>query len=433
MKSRDLLLIAACIFLALGIAGCASNPRLSDVAVTTPGHYSENKVLFVSTPPHSVCKVLSHGYELPRSNDRDVKQNGPVGVVLRSVRVPEDLSGDDFNTTYDIAVVIDVVTGAAEHVTSLVPFYQREVKPGQSLNFQDLLVYYDQQWDGFTPPWFRVRLVDVKAERNDRANRLLTEAAKLPGALSGVIPHPVLPAVSVAIEVARLILSNQNNKVILDFQVNFFSGAQRLGANADLLPLRIGEWIVVGRPRDADSTFWLKTLSVSSRSGLVFTSDQCRADQTVKVPYVSLALMQADAAVPQHILDRTQAFLQVLDSPVERKNADSLANALTALASSVTAYKSERDLKTYGTEYGLRNVIELAKKYNQAVRDNSPPTLQPAQVRSLLDAANAVTGQAFSSMKDLADWWDKDGSKGHMEKQKDGSYKWVLSPKTGGT
>jgi len=182
----------------------------------------------------------------------------------------------------------------------------------------------------------------------------------------------------------------------------------------------------VGRPKEADSTFWDNKLSISPRSGLVFMSDQCAdSQQTAKVPYVSLALMQADAAVPQHILDRTQAFLQVLDSPVERKNADSLANALTSLTSSVTAYKSERALKTFGTKDDLLSIIALVTKYNHAVHDNNPVPLQSAQVRSVLDAVNQVAEKNFSSFKDLKDWWDTNGYKGNMEQVK-GEYKWIV-------
>jgi hypothetical protein len=270
-----------------------------------------------------------------------------------------------------------------------------------------------------------VRLVDVRSERNDRVNRFLNEANKLPGALSGVMPHPVLPAVSTAIEAARLILANQNNIVLLDFQVNFFSNAQQKGAATDLLPLRKGEWVVVGRPMGLGSEFWQKAMYLSSRTGdLTLACDD--SEKIVNTPYVSLALMQADAAIPQHILDRTQVFLQMLDSPTERKNIDSLESAFLSLESTVAAYKSERALKSYGTKYDLEKIVDLAKKYNQALEDGSAPLLLPAQVRSLLDTVNEFTNNQFSSFAEFTGWWQASGSKGKALRQEDGSFRWAL-------
>lgn len=179
------------------------------------------------------------------SGPRPIGRNSHLGVIVRGVRLPEDMGG-----RRDIAVILDIVTKASEPVTSMVVYYERDVPGGQMLNFQNLAVFYEDRWDGFTPPYFRLRVLDVKAERNARARDLLNRASNLGAAVTGLVPHPIIPAVTVAIEAAKLVLGNQRNQVLIDYQVNFYSLDQFRGSGrSDLGILAEGEWLVLGRPR----------------------------------------------------------------------------------------------------------------------------------------------------------------------------------------
>ena len=107
-------------------SGCAAAPKIGEQAVNTPEHYTENKVLFVDNDNSSSSAYeLKHAYELDQNANLNFSKLSPLGVIIRGVRLPTDLTG-----RRDVAVVLDLVTAGEKSVTSLVPFYQRDV-PGR--------------------------------------------------------------------------------------------------------------------------------------------------------------------------------------------------------------------------------------------------------------------------------------------------------------
>lgn len=197
VKIKLVLVTMSCFCIVSIITSCGSaGPKIAEQAVSTPD-YRENRVLFVDNAENTNnnIRLLKHPYQLQENQDREIKKLSPLGCIIRGVRIPEEL-----REPRDIAIVLDVVTAGSESVTSLVAFYQRNVPGGQMLNFQDLLVYYDPEWDGVTPPWFRVRILEVNAERNTRTKAFLDASNKLSGGLAGMVPHPVLPSVRTAVE-----------------------------------------------------------------------------------------------------------------------------------------------------------------------------------------------------------------------------------------
>jgi hypothetical protein len=301
-------------FILYCLCSCATPPKIGEQAVTTP-EFRENRVLFADEHNDlSTRRDLLHSYELePIAKREQINPLSPLACIIRGGRIPKSI----IDRKRDIAVVLDVVTAGTENVTSLVAFYQRDVPGGQMLNFQDLLVYYNQEWDGITPPWFRVRILEVNAERNTRTQQFLDASNKLAGSLSGMIPHPVLPSVKTAIEASKLIFANKKNKVLIDYQVQFYSQAHRTGAQVNLTPLKKGEWLVVGREKEKDSNFWNHTFEIDHKTLELYKKGQ---GTPLQVPYVSLVLMSADATIPKHIMDRSLVFLELLDSSSERNN-----------------------------------------------------------------------------------------------------------------
>ena len=429
--------------LLLAAVGCGgASPGIQGHAVYTPDYYSENKVLFVDNGPGQ-HRQLRHAYELERDNAKNVQRLAPLGVIVRGVRLPDDLEG-----RRDVAVILDVVTASSSGSTSLLVFYQRDVPGGQMLNFQDLLVYYDPEWDGITPPWFRIRVMEVNAERNERTSGVLKAVSNLSGSIAGIVPHPVLPAVQTAMNAAELILTNRKNKVFIDYQVQFYSPAQIAGADAPLTPLRRGEWLVVGRARERGSDFWGAQLQVDIRTGHVHRADAgpTKAGPPAKpasgsggaaaggkrstvehVPYVSLVLMSADAGVPKHILDRSQALIALLSSPTERSNFEGMSAAVGALGSAVRAYADERRLRKYGSTQDFRNIVDRLKEHLAAAADGRE-LLRVEQVRTLVRLIDEMVAEnvLFGGPKDVVKWWNQPHvSSGRLEKEEGAPLGWV--------
>lgn len=418
--------------LAIILSSCGTTgPQLTGQAVNTPDYYSENKVLFVEEDSleNKRFRALKNSYELAYDSAKDVKKLAPLGVIVRKVRLPVDLE-----KKRDVAVILDVVTAGEESVTSLVVFYQRDVPGGQMLNFQDLLVYYDPEWDGVTPPWFRVRVLEVNSERNTRTSNFLNESNKLAGGLAGIVPHPVLPSVKTAIETAKLVLGNRKNKVILDYQVQFYSRAQIKGAATDLMPLRIGEWVVMGRPQGETSSFWNNTFEINARTDRVHFNNRNQPLNNLdpnyaRVPYVSLALMSADAAIPKHILDRSQALLQILDSPTERVNFDALTESVNAINSAVKGYSLERKLKKYRTTEDFQDIINLLKEYKAKKDAGEIQEVKTIQIRSLVRLLGEMTDKNFGGPIEVLKWWNEaNNAGGRLEKNEKAKWGvlWVI-------
>ena len=275
-------LILACLYtvcVASMLSGCAAEPDLTGPIVDTP-IYSENKLFYLETlripkedyeglrPPNpgnnndpepetvegdygfvapqfsAPTQLLQHPYEwVTDFDEREIKPKEPISVVLKSVRVPEDLAGKR-----DIAIILDISATPGNSTESMVVYYQRGVPGGQMLNFSELLVFSQKEWDG-SPPYFRVRVVDVNAEKRSRARAFLDQVDDLGGALGGVMPHPVLPIVNVAIQTAGLVLNNPGNRIILDFQVQMYPLTTNSESGGELTALRSGSWVVLGRPR----------------------------------------------------------------------------------------------------------------------------------------------------------------------------------------
>lgn len=396
----------------------AKSAQISDTAVTTPNVYSENKVVFLDTS-NLRLKDLKFIYDLEPDSISQINKLDPIGCVVRGVRIPElpDSSGKFSSTGMDVAVVLDIVSVGSESLTSLVVFYQRGVKPGQMLNFQDLLVFYEPEWDGVTPPYFRIRLLNVKAERNQRTHQLLQKVENLSGVLNGIIPHPVLPAVQTGIQAAKEIFGNSQNEVLLDFQVQFYSKSQIEGSLSKLTPLRKGEWIVLGRAKGDGSKFWEHKFRIDQRTGMIVNPDSSE----IKIPYVLVSLFSADASVPKHIMDRSKVLIDQLASASERNNLDALFESTKVLSSSVKTYALERRFKKYGSYDDFKDIIDKINDSMKDAKELNEPKASIEELRTLIRLVNQVTGKNFSSADDICTWWEKN-TDGEFVKINDKNY-----------
>jgi hypothetical protein len=421
MQSRGSCYTVVLFGIAVSSWGCPASAELNDVAATTPYTYTEDRVFPLiayvesGTPDNSEKSKERKAYlqefaKLAGSSDLTgqdklaLKHLDPVGVIVNGVYLPADLEG-----RRDIAVIVDIASSTDNSVSTLVVWYQRDVPGGQMLNFQDLLVYFDPAWNSNFAPFFRLRILDVKAERNRSVRGILEEASGVATKLGGLYPNPILPAVSVAIEAAKAILGNAGNEVLLDFSVQFYSQLQRQNAGiAQLNILRQGPWLVVGKNTRDTNWDW------SNKLRLNFTTRKLELDTTapvegtpakvIEAPYISVSIMAANAVVPGIVVERSSALLKLLSTQGGKGDVEGLKAQGELLLSSVKTYAAHEGLLRKRNKAALAEIRDLfATNEDHQNRD-----LSSRDSTLLLATVQRIVGplQKFSSPKDFVEWFD---------------------------
>ncbi len=393
------------------IIGCTAPPDLTGYPANTPAYHPEDRVFYERrlspADQHTVQLVsLQHLFEIDPQDEicrGDLIENGdPLSVVLQGVRIPETLPGG----RRDIAVVLDICTSGERGLITLVAYYQRDVPPGQLLNFNNLLVYADPMWDASHSPYFRIRVLDVKAERNRRTGIILDKVSNLSAQVGGMVPHPAIPLVTTAMDAANILLSNQQNELLLSYEIQFYSMEQVENAGgATLGPLLAGSWLAVGRGRNADASFWNTPLRYERTTCRLITTDG-EVQTNVPVPYVQMALLKADAQVPKLVLDRSESLLALLSTPAGKSDLDALEIASDNLVHAIDCFKLERRLRKYRT---LQDVQEIIRQLGRS------DELSTHGLRRLMYVMNAISDPNISAGKavaaDWVTWWNDEGKK----------------------
>jgi hypothetical protein len=176
-----------------------------------------------------------------------INHNEPASVILSRMYLPEDrawevkeglwwrrgLFGSPWycqlcRATIDAAIIIDVWTDErlledGKPPKPIVAWYQRGVRAGGQLNFNDIVVYAKSQWNSAAPPRIRVRVLDVTGERNREALNGLETANRFGGTIAAMAGNPLAAAaVEAATNAARLVIANNDNRAVLDFTVQFY-------------------------------------------------------------------------------------------------------------------------------------------------------------------------------------------------------------------
>jgi hypothetical protein len=448
------------------LLGCRSvDPRIAPPYAETPAVYTENRVFYVAPPEQSTdLKVerarrrLYQPFEISlmpasmqplgsdgpsgvvssrqQSPDTWAVQHGdPLSIIVHGVRIPDDMSEQlGSQSTFDIAVIVDVMSGTSQsEANSLVVWYQTGVPAGQMLNFRDLLVYYDPAWDSAFAPYFRIRVLDVRALSSDSTlTRTLQSVGTLASSFAGVIPTPVMPGVAIAMDAAAQVLQRPQKRVLMDFAVQFYSEEQRRQAGGDLGQLRRGSWVVVGRPEDsfaktnalragpiaADdldapldrswrpvaSDFWRRPLFVDQQTGQMHDAD----GSLMHVPYVLVTVSTAHSQVPSIVARRSEELIRLLSSAEGRASTTDLETQSQQLTSSVVTYVAERRLMRNRTVDDVGNLMGLLDAHLVAKEKRvSTGLLSNESERQLLLVLNRLFpgGNRFATAKAASNWW----------------------------
>lgn len=383
------------------LGGCTLRGELGlndTSAVRTPA-YAANKVLFVNPP---IVGKAPAGPPIPPRNDemrtadlieahqvaadiaigrtslrRSVLNRQPVSIVINRAYVPTTLRqcakrlSDVFGKRRDIVVLLETAT-ATDKQEAVAVWYQQGVllddksaiaasqqetggpRPDGTLNFQDLLVFSEDSWNSNFPPYFRMRLIDVSAERNTAVGALLEQVEGSTKAITGLLGVPNSPLIGIAKLAAKQILGNEQNIPIIDFTFQLY-GASMLdeAGGVPLGVLQTGGVVVTAPPCGEDNSYWNKKLSFD------YTLNRIKEGNSVREqPYIFATILTSDLAVPSIVRTRSDAIMKRLTDPsvtadellAARVDADRLTSALTVLA------KREAFLRRPGKETFARLV-----------------------------------------------------------------------------
>ncbi len=348
------------------LAGCAGGePTVGDRYTAYTPIYADNRSFYL-VPGANAADVVRR-LELtgvPTSDQADrqlaVPANEPLSILMRSVEIParQDASGKKtagIDGPADYAVLLDIGAKDDGSTESIVVWYQRGVQPDQSLNFSNLLVYYVPRWDERVAPYFRLRVMDVTAERNAETLRALNRAQGVVGGALNLVSNPLVsPLAGVAFTAAELVLANRRNRLVLEYSVQLYSQAavsQSTGANLGML--KQGSYVVVGRPDGESRSFWGKALTYDTRTNQVMDGNK-----PLNVPTALLSVGTFDSIVPKSVMERSVALTALLSKVGAGASIEQVGDAQARLQAALTAYLLGERLARYRDEASLKLIVK---------------------------------------------------------------------------
>lgn len=345
------------------LAGCSGyGPSIGDNDTVYTPVYQDNRVYFLksskATPGVQPLVPLSQG---DKDDPDNIPRNSPLSIILRSVEIPSAaptlVNGKSFDSPVekpgDYAVILDIGTASSGETQSIVVWYQRGVYPDQSLNFSNLLVYFEPRWDERIAPLFRVRVIEVTKEKNEETRRMLEQAHSLVNSGATVLANPAAePMIGLAFAAANMVLGNRQNRALVDYTVQLYSSNSAQAAGSSQLGvLKRGSYIVVGKPSEEGRDFWADNYTYDVESRILKNGQEKR----VNVPTALISVGTFDSIVPKSVLERSATLSKLLaqngkDSSIEQINssAKSLQIGVEAfsLAEKLTRYRDSSDVKT---------------------------------------------------------------------------------------
>ena len=413
-RSRDLGLRLGLFGLLAALPACTTGQDLFDegaLAVNTPT-YRANRVFYMQPRdvdgPNGDDRLF---YDLldpvvlsrrpQRSQAADPVENGePVTVVINKAYIPADAAKSRLDRTRDIAVLVDLGFQPGKEAFIAV-WYQRDVPVNEELSFSSIPVYSLDAWNSDAPPRFRVRLVDVTVERNKRTAELLSLSSQVSGSVISLIGTPAAGvAVNVATEAAKLVLANKKNTNLVDFEFYLYSEGQLDEAGgAPLASFRKGAMVVMGRPRDADETFWDQALQYDHSRKRLQLRQAGKAGPRVDSPYVLASVLTAEALISNIVKRRSALITKILTDSAPAVQADlaGLRSNAEALLRSLQVLEIRQDFRNFPTGAGFEAFLNNAKT-NEGV-------IPRVERNFLLSSIKNTTGVVRGSAAEYFAWW----------------------------
>lgn len=399
---------------ALALAACDTVPPPSlfgdeSLIVNTP-RFRANKFLFMGAPApdETQVKVWSKLEDPSTVNvenvgrNRRVRNNDPVTIVVNHVALPKSLTDNEGPKTRDIAVILDFAATAGQREQPIVVWYQRGVPADEPLSFSDLVVYSQDRWDNRVPPYFRMRLVDVSAERNARTRELLNQVGSFSGSLAQTFLRPIAgPIIEIASRAAAAVLSGRDNEMLVDFTFQLFSSAQTSQAGGVPLGLfQKGGLVVMGLPTGQTRDYWANRFEFEHVSTRVYIKDGNGTRMLADAPFLLATVITADVVVPDVVRARSQAITELLsESNLARDSLDIVLDSLTKLQTSLNVFK---EMELFANVPTVDSFTGFVGKVN-----NSIATLSDAEWFTVRATMQRVTGKHLSTPNEYLEWINK--------------------------
>lgn len=403
-------IIKGCMFLAVllgfvNVSGCSGiGPQVDNRYTVFTPEFADNRVYYLGSKGVGQNQPLEAiGTSSTRAGNT-IARNSPISIVLRSVEIPAKYESDGkggmrkgvVTEDADYAVILDVGTKADGSSSSMVVWYQRGVQPDQSLNFSNLLVYYEPRWDERVAPFFRVRVMNVTKEKNIETRKALERAHNIAGSVGVMATNPIVtPLIGISFTAAELVFANKENKMLLDYSVQLYSSSSAAQAGMELGTLKRGSYVVVGRPPAETRDFWKGPFSYEPDSRAIF-----RGTNVINVPTASLTVGTFESIVPTIVMERSTALTALLSSNGSGSTVEEIEDVNNRLSASIEAFAATEKIRRYRNHQDVEAIL---------VKMDMDPVFQgrlgSEDVFFVLRAASECFGvKPFVSVKEAIDY-----------------------------
>lgn len=390
----------------LTISGCSGGgPKVDNRFTVFTPEFADNRVYYLGAKGSDQIQPLETVGSSAVQDSNVILRNSPISIILRSIEIPNKTEGDGQGwlkknfvaKDADYAVILDIGTKADGSSSSMVVWYQRGVQPDQSLNFSNLLVYYEPRWDERVAPFFRVRVMNVTEEKNAETRKALERAQNIAGSIGVMAKNPIVaPLIGISFTAAELVFANQNNKMLLDYSIQLYSSYSSAESGMELGTLRRGSYVVVGRPPSTSRDFWKGGLSYDSESRVLF-----KDNNPVNVPIASLTVGTFESIVPTIVMERSTELTALLSSNGSGSTIEKIEDANNRLSASVEAFAATEKIRRYRNQWDVEAILkkmELDPQFKNRLGSDD--------VYFVLRAASQCFGvkEQFASVKEAIDY-----------------------------
>ena len=399
-----------CIFLfvlagILTASGCSGGgPQVGNRFTVFTPEFADNRVYYLGAKGTDQVQPLESIGTSAAQDPNVILQNSPISIILRSIEIPKKTEADSqgwFKKSFaakdaDYAVILDIGTKADGSSNSMVVWYQRGVQPDQSLNFSNLLVYYEPRWDERVAPFFRVRVMNVTEEKNAETRKALERAKNIAGPIGVMAANPIVtPLIGISFTAAELVFANKNNKMLLDYSIQLYSSYSSFESGMELGTLKRGSYVVVGRPPSESRDFWKGGLSFDPESRVLL-----KDNKPVNVPVASLTVGTFESIVPTIVMERSTELTALLSSNGTGSTIEKIEDANNRLSASVEAFAATEKIRRYRSQWDVEAILKKME-----LDPGFKSRLGSDDVYFVLRAASKCFGvKQFASVKEAIDY-----------------------------
>jgi len=246
LLAQSLLGLAACNLFGEDVASVSSTVQTSVFPASVPYYLDlcgqeENSARYGLIAPAKLDRWMAGTTDVAKkrracASERTIENGDPITVRLHRVGVGGLAEFDEKGACRkgclrDVAIVIDF-NGSETLQKPIVAFYQRNVPPDANLQFTNFTIYTQNEWYYRYPPSVRVRLYDVRVDKDQELRAQLDAIGRGKDQILSYVAGAAIagPLIDTAIDVAKRLTSGPRNRPILDMAFQLFPQEQDAGS-----------------------------------------------------------------------------------------------------------------------------------------------------------------------------------------------------------